>query len=390
VVYKVTPAGSESVLYTFTGATDGAGPYAGVIRDSAGDIYGTTAYGGTAGEGVVFELGTTGFQTLYGFPEAAGGYGPNSGLIRDPAGNLYGTTPHGGTVGAGVVFRMNSAGQETVRYSFTGGADGSEPNAGVIEDSAANLYGTTFNGGTSGYGVVYEVDSAGSETVLYNFTGGADGSNPYAGVIRDSAGNLYGTTWYGGTEDAGVIYKVDTSGNETVLYNFTGEPGASRSYSALFRDSTGNLYGTAYSGGAAGFGAVYEWATSGQYTVLYSFTGGADGRYPYAGVIRDSAGNLFTGGTDGDFPNGGLSRDSAGNFYGTTVDGGASGLGEVYELSTTNQLTVLHSFTGAPDGANPQAGVILDSSGDVYGTTQSGGKGNVGAVFKLTGVSALK
>jgi uncharacterized repeat protein (TIGR03803 family) len=419
VVFKLNKSRHESVVYSFTGGTDGMGPYAGLLLDSA-VIYGTTAYGGAAGVGVVFDVDAAGLQTvLYGFPQAAGGYGPNSGLIADSAGNLYGTTPQGGTVGAGVVYKLNAAGEETVLYRFTGGADGSDPNSGVARDSSGNLYGTTFHGGTFGYGVVYEVYAAGGETVLYNFTGGTDGSNPYAGVVRDSSGNLYGTTWFGGASDAGVIYKVSTSGQETVLYNFTGAPGASRSYSGLTRDSAGDLYGTSYSGGTAGFGAVYELAASGQYSVLYSFTGGADGRYPYAGVIRDAAGNLygttevggtpyagviykldtsgnetvlysFTGGADGDFPNGGLIRDSSGNLYGTTTDGGAAGVGVVYKLDTTNNLTVLYTFTGAPDGANPDAGVIGDSAGNLYGTTVAGGKGNVGMVFKLTGVAAVE
>ena len=420
VVYQVTAAGSESVLYTFTGGSDGTGPYAGVIRDSSGNIYGTAAYGGAAGEGVVFELNTAGAQTvLYGFPESIGGYGPNSGVILDGAGNLYGATPQGGPVGAGLVYRMSAAGHETVLYSFKGGTDGSQPNAGVIRDSSGNVYGTTFNGGTSGHGTVYKVDTAGNETVLYNFMGGPDGSNPYGGVVRDSADTLYGTTWFGGTAGAGVIYKVDTSGNETVLYNFTGPPGDARSYSALYRDSAGNLYGVSYAGGTAGFGAVYKLDTSNNYTVLYNFTGGSDGRYPYAGVIRDPAGNLygttevggvyyggvvytvdtsgnetvlynFTGGSDGDYPNGGLVRDSTGNLYGTTTYGGASGWGAVYELDTANNLTVLYSFAGAFDGANPQAGVVRDSAGNLYGTTQSGGTGNVGAVFKIAGAAAAR
>jgi uncharacterized repeat protein (TIGR03803 family) len=417
VLYKLTPAGRETVPYTFTGGTDGMGPYAGLVGDPSGNLYGTAAYGGAAGLGVVFELSPAGDQTvLYGFPRTLGGYGPNSGVSIDSSGNLYGTTPLGGASGAGVVYEI-SGGHETVLYTFTGGADGNQPNAGVIRDSSGNLYGTTFNGGASGYGAVYEVDAAGSETVLYSFIGGPDGSNPYAGVVRDSSGNLYGTTWYGGTEDAGVIYKVNTSGQETVLYNFTGPTGSSRSYSALFLDSSGNLYGTEYAGGSAGFGAVYELPAGGQFTVLYNFTGGTDGRYPYAGVVRDTAGDIygtteaggaysggvvymltpggsetvlhsFTGGSDGDFPNAGLIRDASDNFYGTTAYGGASGFGVVYELDAANHLKVLHTFTGAPDGANPQSGVIRDSSGDLYGTTQSGGKGNVGAVFKITGMAA--
>jgi uncharacterized repeat protein (TIGR03803 family) len=420
VVYRVSKAGTETALYSFTGGTDGMGSYAGVVRDSAGNLYGTTAYGGAAGVGVAFKLDTSGVQTLlFSFPQSAGGFGPNSGVIRDSAGDLYGTTPLGGTVGAGAVYKLDPAGHETVLYSFTGGADGNNPNSGVVRDSAGNLYGTTFTGGTAGAGLVYKLDTAGNQTVLYTFTGGADGSNPYPRAVRDPAGNLYGTTWLGGTADAGVIYKVDTKGNETVLYNFTGSPGAARSYSPLFRDSAGNLYGTIYSGGSAGFGAVYKLDKKNNYTVLYNFTGGADGRYPYAGVTGDSAGNLygttevggapyagviykldssgnqtvlysFTGGADGHYPNAGVVLDSAGNLYGTTYYGGTAGLGVVYELSTTNQLTVLYSFTGVPDGANPDAGVIRDSAGNLYGTTQYGGKGNVGVVFKLKGVAAAE
>ena len=148
---------------------------------------------------------------------------PYGGLIRDSKGNLYGTTNGGGASGAGVVFKVDTSGNETVLYSFTGGADGGYPLAGVIRDSAGNLYGTTNGGGASGAGVVFKVDTSGNETVLYSFTGGADGGFPLWVVLaRDSAGNLYGTTAGGGASGAGVVFKVDTSGNETVLYSFTG------------------------------------------------------------------------------------------------------------------------------------------------------------------------
>jgi uncharacterized repeat protein (TIGR03803 family) len=155
---------------------------------------------------------------------------------------------------------------------------------------------------------VYKLDTASHETVLYSFTGGADGRNPYGGVIRDSAGNLYGTTVEGGTANSGVVYKLDTTGHETVLYSFTGGPDGGGP-SGVIRDSAGNLYGTA-SGGTAGQGVVYELDTAGQETVLHSFTGGADGYYPNGGVIRDSAGNL----------------------YGTTSNGGQTGGGVVFKL----------------------------------------------------------
>jgi len=230
----------------------------------------------------------------------------------------------------------------------------------LIRDSAGNLYGTTNSGGTAYAGVVFKLNTSGQETVLYSFTGGADGGYPSYPVVRDSAGNLYGTAGSGGAANFGVVYKVNTSGQETVLYNFTG--GADGGYpNGVIRDSAGNLYGTTSSGGAAGYGVVYKVNTSGQETVLYSFTGGADGGYPNAGVVRDSTGNL----------------------YSTTYGGGTANKGVVYELNTSGQETVLHSFTGGADGSLPYAGLILDSKGNLYGTTFYGGKKQAGVVFKL-------
>jgi uncharacterized repeat protein (TIGR03803 family) len=227
---------------------------------------------------------------LNSFTGGADGGNPQAGVIRDSSGNLYGTTLWGGTTGQGVVYKLDTTGQETVLYSFTGGPG--HPYAGVIQDSAGNLYGTATFGG-AGVGVVYKLDTSGQETVLYTFTSGADGGYPYAGVILDSGGNLYGTTEYGGTANAGVVYKVDTTGHQTVLYNFTGGAGGGHPSAGVIRDSTGNLYGTTGNRRAAGAGVAYKVDTTSHYTVLYSFTGGADGRYPEASVIRDSAGNLY-------------------------------------------------------------------------------------------------
>jgi uncharacterized repeat protein (TIGR03803 family) len=331
-----------------------------VIRDSAGNLYGTTFGGGTAGRGVVYKLDTAGHETvLYSFTGGADGGDPYAGVIRDSAGDLYGTTFGGGAAGAGVVYKLDPADHETVLYSFTGGADGGNPYAGVIPDSAGNLYGTTYGGGTM-WGVVYKLDRGGHETVLYTFGGGADGGNPYAGVIPDSAGNLYGTT-YGGAAGAGVVFKVNTASQETVLYSFTGGADGWAPNAGVISDSAGNLYGTTVNGGTAGRGVVYKLDTAGQETVLYSFRGGADGAFPFAGVIRDSAGNL----------------------YGTTYVGGTRDWGVVYKLDTAGQETVLYRFTGGADGGNPWAGVIRDSAGNLYGTTAGGGKRGGGVVFKL-------
>jgi uncharacterized repeat protein (TIGR03803 family) len=413
VVYKLDIAGNETVLYSFTGKPDGSAPFAGVIRDSAGNLYGTTYSGGAANAGIVYKLDTTGQETiLYSFTGGADGDAPNAGVIRDPAGNLYGTTYYGGIARAGVVYKVDAAGQETVLYSFTGKADGSGPNAGVILDSSGSLYGTTFDGGTGGAGVVYKVDTARQETVQYSFPGPIDGSFPEAGVIRNSAGNFYGTTPYGGTSNAGLVYKLDPAGQETVLYSFTGGADGAYPQAGVIPDSAGNLYGTTTSGGAWGWGAVYKLDTTGQETVLYSFTGGVDGSSPYAGVIRDASSNLygtttsggawglgtvykldtagqetvlysFSVGADGANPFAGVVRDAAGNLYGTAYIGGTANLGVVYKVDTAGQETVLHNFTGGSDGSQPYAGLVGDSSGNLYGTTYFGGAANAGVVYKL-------
>jgi uncharacterized repeat protein (TIGR03803 family) len=413
VIYSLNPAGQETVLYTFTGAADGAAPYAGVIRDAAGNLYGTTLQGGIGNIGAVYKLDPAGHETASpSFPNAPGGTNPYAGVIRDSAGNLYGTTTGGGPANAGVVYKLSPAGQETVLYSFTGGADGRNPYAGVTRDSAGNLYGTTLSGGTGKWGVVYELDPAGHETVLHSFTLGADGGLPYAGVIRDSAGNLYGTTTAGGYEPVwGVVYKLDPTGKETVLHSFgCGAFDGCVPYAGVILDAAGNLYGTTHQGGT-GRGVVYKLDMTGAETALYTFTGEADGGNPYAGVIRDSAGNLygttytgaanggviykldtagnetelytFTGATSGFSPNAGVIGDSAGNFYGTTLYGGTGGWGVVYKLDPSGNYSVLYNFTGGADGGTPYAGLIRDSAGNLYGTTYYGGKSGTGVVFKL-------
>jgi uncharacterized repeat protein (TIGR03803 family) len=372
VVYKLDAAGVETVLYSFTGGADGAFPYAGVIRDSAGNLYGTTSNGGDLGVvcefesgcGVVFKLDPSGQETvLYAFTGGADGGYPDVGVIRDSVVNLFGTTNIGGTSGWGVVFRVNPSGQETVLYSFTGGADGGSPGP-VISDSAGNLYGITYGGGTAvgyaGYGVVFKLDPARQETVLYTFTGGADGAIPN-GLIRNSAGNFYGTTYEGGPANAGVVFKLDPVGQQTLLYSFTGGADGSNPYAGLIPDSAGNLYGTTYSGGTSGYGVVFKLDPAGQETVLHSFTGGADGGNPEAGVIRDSAGNL----------------------YGTTFYGGVtSGYGVVFKLDTTGQETA-YAFPTSLGGTYPQTGVVRDPAGNLYGTASEGGTPGAGVLFKL-------
>jgi uncharacterized repeat protein (TIGR03803 family) len=379
----------------------------------------------------------TSFRTLYRFRGGTDGIGPN-GVVLDKAGNLFGSTaaggetscPLNGSPGCGLVFELNVAGRETVLHRFSGNAPDEGGSFGsVILDAAGNLYGTTSGLPLFG-GTVFTVEKGGQQTVLYSFTGGADGGNPEAGLIQDAAGNLYGTTVFGGAFDQGVVFRLDTVGVESVLHSFKGAGDGTNTRASLIRDAAGNLYGTASGGGSfrgpcigSGCGTVFKLAPNGKLTVLHTFTGGSDGASPLA-LVRDAAGNLFgtassggdpdctvgevfgcgllfrldakdkltvlhtfTDGFDGASPNTGLVQDAAGNLYGTTELGGASGKGVVFKLDVTGKLTVLHAFTGGSDGGNPDS-VVLDGAGHLYGTAATGGgrcrDQGCGAVFKIT------
>jgi uncharacterized repeat protein (TIGR03803 family) len=383
-------ASQFKILYVFTGA-DGDCPYAGLTFDAAGNLYGTTFCGGGKYSGVVFKLtpnpsGTWTESVLHTFTNGTDGGNPLAGLTFDAAGNLYGTTYGGGSDGFGVVFKLtpnpDGTWTESVLHTFTGGTDGEYLQAGVIFDSAGNLYGATEGGGSYGYGVVFKLapntDGTWTESVLNSFTG-PDGAIPFAGLIFDASGNLYGTTPYGGDlscpcnsssfSGCGVVFKLtyntDGSWTESVLNSFTG-PDGKEPQSGLIFDAAGNLYGTTTNGGGAGFGVVFKLTPSSSgwsETVLHRF-GDKPSEYPYAGVIVDAAGNLY-GTTHGD--------DNPGNIN----------YGSVFKLTPTSSgwsYTVLHRFGGLP-GEYPSAGLIMDATGNLYGTSYSTG---AGIVFEIT------
>ena len=247
-----------TVLYTFTGGGDGGDSLAPLIKDKDGNLYGTTWAG--CGYGTVFKLALDGTETvLHCFSSGEDGASPSGTLIRDKKGDLYGTTWTGGGtgcngVGCGTVFKYVAKDNgELPIYTFTGGADGGNPDGGVIMDSAGNLYGTTAAGGAHNFGVVFKLAPDGTETVLHSFAGGSDGYYSTAGLIMDAAGNLYGNTQVGGTYNAGVVFKVTPAGKETVLYTFTGGSDGDAPYNApLIMDAAGNLYGTTLTGGLSG------------------------------------------------------------------------------------------------------------------------------------------
>lgn len=363
-----------TILYSFTGGADGKGPSASLVRDAAGNLYGTTVFGGNSsacaqGCGTVFKLDATSkLKVLHNFTNGVDGALPQTALIRDAAGNLYGTAPTGGAFncgfygGCGVAFKLTPSGDFIVLHSFSGVPDGEDPLGGLVQDANGNLYGTTYLGGQSSCfcGTVYKLDVTGNETVLHSFNEGVDdGGRPLGSLVRDSAGNLFGTTLYGGVAALGTVFKLDTTGKVTLLHAFgIGRDGASP-YAGLLQAGA-NLYGTTREGGAAGRGTVFKLDKTGKETVLHEFTG-PDGQNPLASLISDATGNL----------------------YGTTLYGGGFN-GTVFKLDTKGKLTVLHSFAGGADGANPFAGMIRDAQGNLYGTTESGGAFSSGTIFKIT------
>jgi len=382
-------AQTETALYEFTGHADGSGPLANLVSDSAGNLYGTAG-------GEVFELspasgGGWTHSTILTFTQ---GRLPESPLLLDSAGNLYGTTVEGGTgfncnfgEGCGIVYELSQVSgvwTETVLYNFTGGTDGGSPIGNLAFDSAGNLYGATnFGGNIScsrsglGCGVVFELSPTSSgwqESVVHTFIDKADGAYPLGGVTMDAAGNLYGTTSSGGNindcpgqvSGCGTVFKLtpsSTGWTERALHTFAQNAGGYAPQAGVVFDAAGNLYGTTETGGG-----VFKLTptSSGPWTFsLLKTLGLRGGATPLAGVALDAAGNV----------------------YGTTNAGGdlsssvcnSNGCGVVFKLTPTTSgpltETVLHSFTGGTDGRYPyRSGVVLDSAGNVYGTTEEGGK----------------
>jgi uncharacterized repeat protein (TIGR03803 family) len=381
-------AQTYTVLHNFTGGSDGQSPAAGLTMDRAGNLYGTTYYGGGAsGNGVAFKLARKGsgfvFSPLHNFGDGTDGANPVSKVTIGPDGGLYGTTVQGGANGVGVVFDVRTPPtachtaicywNESLPYQFTGFQQGGYPDSAPIFDENGNMFGALP--GDICCGVVYQLTPSHggwTQSVLYAFTGGSDGSVPHGGVIRDQAGNLYGVTYAGGAHNGGVVYQLVPSGSgwtENVLHSLDPATDGINPFGGLVFDQAGNLYGTTTDGGSLNGGAVFMLSHSGNSwtsTVIHSFQRTARGPLPGASLAFDAAGSL----------------------YGTTIFGGSSDVGTIFKLTPGSggwTYTLLKDFAyDCHDGCLPYSDVIFDTSGNRYGTTAKGGTYGQGVTWEIT------
>ena len=336
-VWQLSPVGGgwvHTVLYSFTGGADGGEPYKGVTLDAAGNLYGTAVTGGSGscegGCGVTYKLTKSGDSwtqaVIHAFTGGDDGSGPGARVAVDNRGNVYGMTPTGGANGLGTIYALHpkSNGDWALRviHTFTGGSDGSSGSAGKLLLRGGHVYGAATTGGANGSGVVFEMRPTRSGEwdfkTLYSFKGAPDGVFPYGALLFDAAGNLYGTTYYGGTSGLGTVYQLSPNGpgewSETVLYSFKAGRDGNSSISNLVSDAAGNLYGTTSEGGL-GSGTIFKLTldASGTWTerIPHRFQGSPDGAFPYAGMVGDGAGI----------------------FYGATVHGGDDGDGAIYRFT---------------------------------------------------------
>jgi len=361
IVGSSAPA-TVTILHSFTGP-DGRIPTAGLVQGADGNFYGTTNNTTTSSAGNVFRLSPAGSFTVLHVFTGPDGAEPTAPLIQASDGNFYGTTAFGGASNVGTVFRMTPSGDVTVLHSFAGRpTDGSVPEAALIQGRDGNAYGTTLTGGSAAFGTVFRITPAGAYTVLYSFTGGADGNGPQASLVQATDGNLYGTANSGGAFNRGTVFRLTPGGAFSLLHAFTGGVDGALPTAALIQGADGNLYGTAtVSGGSlSSGGTIFRMTLGGDFTVLHTFSGAAS--YPAAPLLQASDGN----------------------FYGTTNgEGNPSSTGIVFMMTPAGVVTTLHVFAGGvSDGARSYA-PLIESNGSGYGTTSRGGSADVGTIFKI-------
>jgi uncharacterized repeat protein (TIGR03803 family) len=358
VISVTAPGVAMATVWSFAGGNSGAYLYSPLMQARDGNFYGTTIEGGAEGEGTVFKLATNGtLTTLFSFDGADGAF-PYGGLFQGRDNFLYGTVYAGFTYGDGGTFKVNTSGGFTTLNTWNGN-NGMLPVSGMIQGADGYFYGTTLEGGAYGLGTVFRQTTGGGLATLVSFDS-KDGANPSPVLVQATDGNFYGTTEDGGTHGEGTVFQMTPSGRLTTLYSFSGGVDGAVPIAGLVQAVDGNLYGVTYLGGQSGSGTVFKITTAGAFAVLYSFTGGSDGAYPWGGLVQ--------------------ARD--GNLYGTTQSGGAYDFGTVFQIAPDGPLTTLAQFEGY-NGANPSAAMIQAADGNLYGTTETGGATGNGAIFRI-------
>jgi uncharacterized repeat protein (TIGR03803 family) len=350
---------------------------------------------------------------LYSFSAAnSGGFTPYGTLLQAWSTVLYGVTPFGGAQGAGTIYSVQPDGTVGVLYSFAGGTDGAAPYASLIQGADGSLYGVTTAGGANGTGVVFRINTSGVETVLYPFGTGSDAQQPYGSLLQGSDGNFYGMSLAGGVNNQGTVFRVTPTGTETVLHSFGSGTDGSAPHGALIQGTDGNLYGVTSQGGENGHGILFRITLQGVETVLYAFANGTDASDPRGSLIQASDGNFYglsahggqygagalfkmtSGGTesvlvsfggsgDGANPYGDPLQGSDGELYVLTLNGGANGAGALVRVTLAGAESVLYSFGGAGDGAAPYGSLIETADGTLWGVTSVGGSSGGGTVFSI-------
>ena len=412
-IFKITPAGDFTVLKSFAVTADGGNPRGHLTLAKDGNFYGITYSGGAGGAGTIFQYTPSGsYNVIHSFNKATEGGNSWSSLTEGKDGSLYGVTYGGGTNNAGTIFKITTGGQFTVLRQMNAATDGSSCQSDLIQASDGNFYGTCYGGGANSNGTIFRISSGGNFSVVRALAWMTDGSNPFAGLVQHTDGNLYGTTTGGGANSKGVFFRLALNGTYTVLHSFASATEGANIKGALVQGNDGYLYGMASEGGSLNGGTAFKIKTDGSVTLLTNFNGASLGNIPYESLIKGrdsayygttSAGGAYASGTvfklcggvasvlhsfnkntDGAIPKGSLVMASDSNFYGMTTTGGPKAYGTIFKITPNGNFSVVYNFNPATDGGAPQGSLVQGTDGSLYGMCSSAGPNNTGTIFKIS------
>ncbi len=419
-IFKITAGGTFTVLRPLKSTTDGRYPQGSLVRGTDGNFYGMTNAGGTNGYGTIFRISPGGatFTVLRHLSRTTDGSSPAGSLVQNTDGAFYGMTYSGGTTGYGTLFRITTGGSFSVLHHLDGSSQGSLPVANLVQGTDGNYYGTTSAGGTTNHGTVFRTCTNGTYTVLYSLNRTPHGGAPLGNLVQGADGAFYGTSSEGGSNAAGTIFRITTGGSFTVLRHLSSSADGRNPRAGLVRGTDGAFYGTTYGGGSNGHGTIFRITAGGTYTVLRHLSSLTDGRNPEAELVqgndgafygstynggsngwgtifRITAGGTFTvlrhlsSSTDGRYPEGSLTQAPDGAFYGVNSAGGSNGGGTIFRITAGGSFSVLRHLFKGNDGANPRGNLVRGSDGAFYGMTSTGGTKGEGTIFRITGAGTF-